>query len=230
MVNFKENENLNMLNHSCAHLLAQAVKHLYPQAKFWVGPSIAEGFYYDIDLGDDVITEADLESIEKEMKKCSKSAKNIVRHELSKEEAKKLMANDPYKVELIEAVEGDTVHVYDQGGYLEICRGPHMTTTKKSRYFKLLSIAGAYWRGDSDRQMLQRIYGTAFPTQEELDALVEELKEAIEALEEKVEDTPVVEPEDKPEGPGTGDSTNTAGLLALLLASIYVLLNRRKKA
>jgi len=101
MVNFKENEELNILNHSCAHLLAQAVKHLYPQAKFWVGPVVEEGFYYDIDLGEDKITEEDLEKIEREMKKCSKSAKNIIRRELSKEEALEMFKDDEYKIDLI---------------------------------------------------------------------------------------------------------------------------------
>lgn len=101
----KENERLNKLNHSCAHLLAQAVKHLYPEAKFWVGPVIEEGFYYDIDLGDAVIKEEDLAAIEKEMKKCAKAASNIVRHELTKEEALKMFHDDPYKLDLIERMD-----------------------------------------------------------------------------------------------------------------------------
>ena len=130
-------EAFEILNHSTAHLLAHAVSILYPNAKMGVGPAIEEGFYYDFDFGDTKLEPADLVKIEKKMVELSNKEIAISHYDLSKEEAKKLMANDPYKVELIEAVEGDTVHVYDQGGYLEICRGPHMTTTKKSRYFKL---------------------------------------------------------------------------------------------
>ena len=182
MINIKENEELEKLNHSCAHLLAQAVEHLYPHAKFWVGPAIAEGFYYDIDLGDDVITEADLESIEKEMKKCSKSAKNIVRHELTKEEALEKFKDDPYKIDLISRMdENDTViSCYTQGDFTDLCRGPHVSNTKEIKYFKLLKVSGAYWKGDANNKMLQRIYGICFYTQEDLDKHLQELAEAAE--------------------------------------------------
>ena len=168
MVNFKEDEKLAVLNHSCAHLLAQAVKHLYPHAAFWVGPVIEEGFYYDIDLGDDVITEDDLPKIEKEMKKCAKDNKRIVRHELSKEEALEMFKDDPYKIDLIERMdeENTVISCYTQGDFTDLCRGPHVETTKELKYFKLLKVSGAYFKGDSKNKMLQRIYGVCFFDQE----------------------------------------------------------------
>ena len=178
MVNFKEDEKLNVLNHSCAHLLAQAVKHLYPQAKFWVGPVVEEGFYYDIDLGDEKITDEDLEKIEKEMKKCSKSAKNIIRREISKEEALEMFKDDEYKIDLIERMEdGTTISCYTQGDFTDLCRGPHMSNTKEIKYFKLTKFSGAYYKGDANNKMLQRIYGVCFPTEEELNEHLKELEE-----------------------------------------------------
>ncbi len=179
MVNFKEDEKLNKLNHSCAHLLAQAVKHLYPDAKFWVGPVVEEGFYYDIDLGDQKITEEDLPKIEKEMKKCSKAAKNIVRKEISKEEALEQFKDDPYKIDLISRMDGDdtVISMYTQGDFTDLCRGPHMDNTKELKHFKLTKFSGAYWKGDANNKMLQRIYGVCFPTEEELDAHIKELEE-----------------------------------------------------
>ena len=179
MVNFKEDEKLNKLNHSCAHLLAQAVKHLYPQAKFWVGPVVEEGFYYDIDLGDDVLKEEDLEVIEREMKKCSKSAKNIIRKEISKEEALEMFKDDEYKVDLISRMdeEENVISCYVQGDFTDLCRGPHMENTKEVKYFKLTKFSGAYWKGDASKKMLQRVYGVCFPSQEELDAHLKELEE-----------------------------------------------------
>ncbi len=182
MINIKENQELEKLNHSCAHLLAQAVQHLYPHAKFWVGPSIEEGFYYDIDLGDDVITEEDLEKIEREMKKCSKSAKNIVRHELTKEEALEKFKDDPYKIDLISRMdEKDTIiSCYTQGDFTDLCRGPHVENTKEIKYFKLLKVSGAYWKGDAKNKMLQRIYGVCYYNEEDLEKHLQELKEAAE--------------------------------------------------
>ena len=144
MKNIKENENLNTLNHSCAHLLAHAVKHLYPDAKFWVGPVIDNGFYYDIDLGDNVITEEDLEKIQKEMKKIAKSDKRITRLELSKKEALDMFKDDPYKVDIIENLgEDEIISAYKQDDFVDLCRGPHMPTTKSMKYFKLLKVSGA---------------------------------------------------------------------------------------
>lgn len=182
MINIKENQELEKLNHSCAHLLAQAVQHLYSNAKFWVGPSIEEGFYYDIDLGDEVITEDDLEKIEREMKKCSKSAKNIVRHELTKEEALEKFKDDPYKIDLISRMdEKDTViSCYTQGDFTDLCRGPHVENTKEIKYFKLLKVSGAYWKGDAKNKMLQRIYGVCYYNEEDLEKHLQELKEAAE--------------------------------------------------
>ena len=179
MVNFKEDEKLNVLNHSCAHLLAQAVKHLYPQAKFWVGPVVEEGFYYDIDLGDQVITDEDLEKIEREMKKCSKAAKNIIRKEITKEEALEMFKDDEYKIDLISRMddENQVISCYQQGNFTDLCRGPHMANTKEVKYFKLTKFSGAYWKGDANNKMLQRIYGVCFPTQEELDAYLKEVEE-----------------------------------------------------
>ena len=170
-------EAFEILNHSTAHLLAHAVSLLYPNAKMGVGPAIEEGFYYDFDLGEDKLEPADLVKIEKKMMELSNKELAISHYDLSKEEASKLMANDPYKLELIEAVEGETVHVYEQGGYLEICRGPHMTTTKKMRYFKLLSLAGAYWRGDSNNKMLTRIYGTSWFSEDKLKEHLQNLED-----------------------------------------------------
>ena len=178
MINIKEDEKLNVLNHSCAHLLAQAVKHLYPKALFWVGPAIEEGFYYDIDLGDVTITEEDLEKIEKEMKKCSKSAKNIVRRELSKKEALELFKDNPYKIELIENMDdSEVISCYTQGDFTDLCRGPHVENTKMIKYFKLLKVSGAYYKGDSKNKVLQRIYGICFENEEDLNKHLEYLEE-----------------------------------------------------
>ena len=180
MINIKENERLETLNHSCAHLLAQAIQHLYPQAKFWVGPAIEEGFYYDIDLGDEVIKEEDLEKIEREMKKCSKSAKNIIRRELTKEEALEMFKDDPYKIDLISRMDENenVITCYSQGDFTDLCRGPHVANTKEIKFFKLIKFSGAYWKGDAKNKMLQRIYGVCFDNQEDLDAYMKELQEA----------------------------------------------------
>ena len=180
MINIKEDEKLSVKNHSCAHLLAQAVKHLYPHAMFWVGPVVEGGFYYDIDLGDVVITEEDLSKIEKEMKKISKDGKRIVRHELSKKEALEMFKDDPYKIDLISRMdENETViSCYTQGDFTDLCRGPHVDTVKELKYFKLLKVSGAYWKGDAKNKMLQRIYGVCFDTEEELNNYLAELEEA----------------------------------------------------
>ena len=180
MINIKEDERLSTLNHSCAHLMAQAIQHLYPNAKFWVGPAIEEGFYYDIDLGDEVIKDEDLERIEREMKKCSKSAKNIVRHELTKKEALEKFKDDPYKIDLISRMDENeqVISCYTQGDFTDLCRGPHVANTKEIKYFKLIKFSGAYWKGDSKNKMLQRIYGVCFDNQEDLDAYITELEEA----------------------------------------------------
>ncbi|MEE0965510.1 MAG: threonine--tRNA ligase [Bacilli bacterium] len=178
MRDFKKEEALNTLNHSCAHVLAQAVKHLYPHAKFWVGPVVTEGFYYDIDLGDDVITDDDLPKIEKEMKKICKDGKRIVREEISKEEALEMFKDDPYKLDLIAGLEDGNITCYRQGDFVDLCRGPHVETVKKCKNFKLLKHSGAYWKGDKDNKVLQRIYGVCFETPEELQEHLDLLEEA----------------------------------------------------
>ena len=180
MINIKEDENLSVMNHSCAHLLAQAVKHLYPNAKFWVGPVVESGFYYDIDLGDVTLTNEDLQVIEKEMKKIAKDGKRIVREEITKQEALEKFKDDPYKIDLITRMDEDNtvISMYTQGDFTDLCRGPHVETVKLLKHFKLLKVSGAYWKGDSKNQMLQRIYGVCFPTEEELDNYMQELKDA----------------------------------------------------
>ena len=180
MENIKENERLNVLNHSCAHLLAHAIKHLYPNAKYWVGPVIESGFYYDIDLGDITLTEEDLPKIEKEMKKISKSNKLIKRIEISKDEALEMFKDDEYKIDLISRMdEKDTIiSAYQQEDFIDLCRGPHVSSTKEIKYFKLLKVSGAYWKGDSNNKMLQRIYGVCFETEEDLENCLNEIEEA----------------------------------------------------
>lgn len=177
MSDFLNDKDLNTLNHSCAHVLAQAVKHLYPQAKFWVGPVVEEGFYYDIDLGDQTISDDDLPKIEKEMKKICKDGKRIVRHEVSKEEALEEFKDDEYKLDLINGLEDGTITTYSQGDFTDLCRGPHVETVKLCKNFKLIKHSGAYWKGDKNNKVLQRIYGVCFPTKEELEAHLQLLEE-----------------------------------------------------
>ncbi len=180
MINIKEDAKLSVMNHSCAHLLAQAVKHLYPEAKFWVGPVIEEGFYYDMDLGGKTLNEEDLPVIEKEMKKLAKDGKRIVRHEISKKEALDMFKDDPYKVDLISRMDEDeqVISCYTQGDFTDLCRGPHVDTVKELKNFKLLKVSGAYWKNDAKNHMLQRIYGVCFDTPERLEAHLKELEEA----------------------------------------------------
>lgn len=178
MIDIKEHEELAMMNHSCAHMMAQAVKRLYPEAKFWVGPVISEGFYYDIDLGEKVIKEEDLPKIEKEMKRIAKDGKRITRKEISKEEAMEMFKDDPYKMDLIKDLEEGTITCYQQGEFIDLCRGPHVETVKLLKNFKLLKHSGAYWKGDAKNKMLQRIYGICFPTAEELEEHLHLLEEA----------------------------------------------------
>jgi len=175
-------EALEILRHSSAHLMAQAVKRLYKDVKLGVGPVIESGFYYDIDMPES-LTPEDLPLIEKEMKKIINENLPIIRKEVSRAEAIQIYKEigDEYKIELVEAIpEDETVTMYEQGEFFDLCRGVHVPSTGKLREFKLLSIAGAYWRGDSDNKMLQRIYGTAFFKKEDLDEhlrLLEEAKE-----------------------------------------------------
>ena len=179
MINIKENEKLSIMNHSCAHLLAQAVKHLYPDALFWVGPVIEEGFYYDIDLNGKTLTEDDLPVIEREMKKIAKDGKRIIRHELTKNEALEMFKDDMYKLDLINRMnaEDTVISCYTQGDFTDLCRGPHVETVKELKNFKLIKVSGAYWKGDAKNHMLQRIYGICFETPEELESHLQELEE-----------------------------------------------------
>ena len=170
-------EGLEILRHSTAHLMAQAVLRLYPGSHFGVGPAIKDGFYYDIDSSSP-ITEEDLPQIEAEMRKISGAGEKVTREDMPKAEALKFFADDPYKTELITEIDAPTVSVYKQGEYADLCRGPHVPDAAKLHNFKLLSIAGAYWRGDEHNKMLTRIYGTAFATPDELKEYLRRMEEA----------------------------------------------------
>lgn len=169
-------ESYHVLNHSTSHLMAEAIHNLYPNAKFGFGPAIEEGFYYDVDFGEDKITEADLPAIEKEMKKLAASGNPIIRKEVSKQEALELFKDNEYKKELIEGIDG-TITIYYQGKFFDLCAGPHVEKVSQIQHFKLLSVAGAYWRGDVKNKMLTRIYGTSFWTEEELKTHLNNLEE-----------------------------------------------------
>ena len=151
---------------------------LYPHAKFWVGPVVKEGFYYDIDLGNDVVNDEVIAAIEKEMKKICKEGKKIYRREVSKAEAMEMFKDDMYKLDLISNLEDGNITVYDQGDFTDLCRGPHVDNTKLCKNFKLVKHSGVYWKGDANNHVMQRIYGVCFPTAEELEAHLKELEEA----------------------------------------------------
>ena len=173
-----EMNELQTLRHSASHILAQAVKRLYPNVKLAIGPAIDTGFYYDFDI-ETSFTPEDLEKIEAEMKKIVKENLKIERFELPKEEALELMKDEPYKIELINDLpEGEVISFYKQGEFTDLCAGPHVKYTSKVKAYKLLSATGAYWRGDEKNKMLTRIYGTAFETKDELAAHLEQLEEA----------------------------------------------------
>ena len=176
----KDAEGLAVLRHSTAHLMAQAISRIWSKAKFAIGPSVANGFYYDVDFEGDVIAPEDLEKIEAEMAKIVKEDLPIVREEMSRTDAIEFFRSrgDGYKVEILSELDADTVSLYRQGEYVDLCRGPHMTSTGKLKVFKLTSIAGAYWRGDTKNKMLTRIYGTAFEKKAELDEYLLRLEEA----------------------------------------------------
>ncbi|GEL04701.1 threonyl-tRNA synthetase [Rummeliibacillus stabekisii] len=161
-------EGIAVVRHSTAHLLAHALKRIYPSIHFGVGPVIEDGFYYDVEL-DSPITPSDLPQIEKVMKQIINENVEIKRKEVSREKAKQLFAHDPLKLELLEDIPQDeTVTVYEQDDFYDLCRGPHIPSTGKIQHFKLTKVSGAYWRGDSNNKMLQRIYGVAFATKDEL--------------------------------------------------------------
>jgi threonyl-tRNA synthetase len=169
---------LARMRHSAAHLMAEAVQEMFPNAKFGIGPAIDNGFYYDFDLPRS-LTPEDLKQIEQRMRAHRNKNEVFERKEVSRDEALEIFGDNPYKIELIEGFpEGETISTYQQGDFLDLCRGPHVKSTRDIGPFKLQSIAGAYWRGDEKRPMLQRIYGTAWFTQEELDAYLHMLEEA----------------------------------------------------
>lgn len=169
---------LETLRHSTAHVMAHAVRNLFPGTKIAIGPSIEEGFYYDFDVKEP-FTPEDLEKIAGEMQQIIEAARPFVRKEISRDEASKLFADEPYKLELIRDLpEGETISIYEEGGFVDLCRGPHVADAGQVKAFKLLKTSGAYWRGDEKNPMLQRIYGTAFATQQELDDYLHLLEEA----------------------------------------------------
>ena len=174
-----DKEALEILRHSTAHLMAHAVKHLYSNAKLAIGPTVENGFYYDIDL-DVTLSEADLSAIEKEMRRLYKNNYKIIRKEIPINEAVELFEklNEPYKVEILKDIKDSIVSIYEQGNFVDLCTGPHMPSTGRIKHFKLMSLAGAYWRGDSKHKMLQRIYGTAFFSKEALDEYLNRIEEA----------------------------------------------------
>lgn len=168
---------IEKMRHSAAHIMAQAVQDIFHEVKFGIGPAIEDGFYYDFELPR-ALTPADLMAIEARMKEIVESGLPFIREEISKEEAVRLFAGQPYKLELIEELPGETVTIYKQGSFVDLCRGPHVGSTSEIGAFKLVSIAGAYWRGDETRPMLQRIYGVAFETETELADYLARLAEA----------------------------------------------------
>ena len=179
-INFEDEQVRSSYRHTASHIMAQAVKHLWPDTKLAIGPSIENGFYYDFD-SEHRFTEEDFLKIQKEMKKIVQANYPLERFELPRDEALKFMEekNEPYKVELIKDLpEDEVISFYRQGDFTDLCAGPHMESTGKIKAFKIMSVAGAYWRGDSNRPMLQRLYATAFPTQAELDEYVARLEEA----------------------------------------------------
>jgi len=173
----KIEKTVSILNHSCSHVMAAAIKRIYPEAKFAIGPSIKDGFYYDFEIGSTISSEA-LPVIEKEMKKIIKEDHKFKRSEITKAEAEKIFKNNPYKIELINDIENEKVSVYYTGDFVDLCAGPHIPSTGRITAFKLLSVAGAYWRGTEKNKMLTRIYGTAFFKKEDLKKYLEKIEKA----------------------------------------------------
>lgn len=173
----KDKRALDVLNHSTAHLMAEAIRTLYPKTHFGVGPYIDEGFYYDVDFYDEKITDEDLQKIETRMYELAKKQEKIIRHEVTYEQAIKTFKDDPYKLELIEGFKNEQLTLYEQGDFIDLCRGGHVEHTGMIKHFKLLSLAGAYWRGDSNNKMLVRIYGTSFFNRKDLDDYLQLLEE-----------------------------------------------------
>jgi len=177
ILTFDAEEGRAIFRHSASHVMASAIRRVRPEVKLAIGPAIEDGFYYDIDT-QPLFTEADLPALEAEMARIVKEDAPFVRKEMSKADALEFFKGDPYKVELIEGLEDGAITFYQHGGFVDLCRGPHVSSTGRIKAFKLLSVAGAYWRGDSSRPMLQRIYGTAFPKKADLDDHLHRLAEA----------------------------------------------------
>lgn len=180
IITYNDEIGIEVMRHSTSHVMAQAVKNIYKDVKLAIGPSVENGFYYDFDM-DNTLSNEDLEKIEKEMNKIIQSNLSFERIEVSKEEAIKLMEerSEPYKVQLIkELPEGETISLYKQGGFIDLCRGPHLVSTKKIKDFKLTSVAGAYWKGNEKNKMLQRVYGVAFANKELLKTYLYNIEEA----------------------------------------------------
>jgi len=168
---------LEKMRHSAAHVMAEAVQSLFPGTKFGIGPAIEDGFYYDFELPRALVPD-DIPIIEAKMKEIIAADSLFVREEMDKAKALQFFSSQPYKLELIEELPDETVIIYRQGSFVDLCRGPHVNSTGNIEAFKLTSIAGAYWRGDEKRPMLQRIYGVAFDTQAELEGHLARLAEA----------------------------------------------------
>jgi len=177
IITFKDAEGKEIFRHSSSHLMAQAIKNLYPDVKFAIGPAVDEGFYYDIDLNKK-LTPEDLVKIEQEMKKIVDENIKIERDEVSKKEALNLFNDNPYKQELIKEIKDEKISIYKQGNFIDFCRGPHVPSTGKLKAFKLTKLAGAYWRGDAKNKQLQRVYGISFPDKKQLNAYINLLEEA----------------------------------------------------
>src|SRR5690606_615293 len=179
IITLDSKEGLEIYRHTAAHIMAQAVKRIYGDVKLAIGPAIEDGFYYDFDL-EERLSQEDFDRIEEEMRKIIKEDLPITRKVLDKEEALRLMKEkgEGYKVELIQEMEDEEISFYEQGEFIDLCRGPHLPSTGRVKAFKLLNVAGAYWRGDEKNKMLQRIYATAFAKQSELEQYLERLEEA----------------------------------------------------
>jgi len=167
--------NEDILNHSTSHVMASAIRHLWPDARFAIGPSIKNGFYYDIDIEKTIVPE-DLKAIEKEMLKIIKQDIKFEKSQVSKDAAREMFKDNPYKLELIDEIKDDIAGIYKTGNFTDLCAGPHIESTGQIGAFKLLSVAGAYWRGSEKNKMLTRIYGTAFATKQELKSYLDMLE------------------------------------------------------
>ena len=180
LITLEDDKAPNIYRHTMSHIMAQAVIHVFgkEKVKLAIGPVIEDGFYYDFDIEGYNISEEDFPKIEEEMKKIIDQDITIIRKEISKAQAKEIFKDQPYKLELLDDIDDDEVSVYIQGDFIDLCRGPHLPSTGYVKHFKLLSVSGAYWRGDEKNKMLQRIYGTAFAKKKDLDDYLNMLEEA----------------------------------------------------